>query len=364
MEYALPALMSEDNLYYATENYECKFIIATDNDSANMMKMSEVIQKLEKLMPVEYMMYDTSDIRSKWTIVRRCNQIIVDEAAKKNAVVVTLGPDCMWSSSCVKEALNHIQQGYRVYVLPGYRTVFEDMAVEIDGTFRDDKDPTLIHITAKELVSLGIKHIHQGMLSWFWDRPDFSCYGTYLSFTVKDQGVLGLCYNGHPLAIWPQIRGGKITKLFDQDYMVECCPDLSTHYIEQDATKSIFFEMSPKEVNVAGPLASATIKIFRMATRFEHFNPVVRSFYPRFPVRFPTSKVDEQLWVKYERKGLRIVKAVEFLNRLPDWIIAVINPPQLFKRQKMYRKKQSSGMLIILWTRFIFGISAIVKKLI
>ena len=363
LDYALPCYLAPGNIPYLIENYETTYVIATDRITAKKIKKNKMIKKLSDLINVKFMFFDETNVKSKWTLVRRSNELILQEAAKQNAVVITAGPDSTHSNCCFKHAMETIELGYRVYLLAGYRTILERMTSAFDSEFRTDLESSVIDIDASSLTKLGIKNMHQGMSSWFWNREDFSCLGTYLSFDVANQGVLGFCYNAHPLAIWPEKYIPKITKIFDQDYMVESCPDLTTHFVEQNSTRSVFFEMSLEKENQHQRGASATSKLFRMAMRFEHFDPVVRGFCPKYPVRFPVSEIDEKLWSSHEQKGRMIVRAVDCLNRLPDWVIALINPPQLFMRQKMRKQPVSEGFMIKSWTKFLFRISATVKAM-
>ena len=180
------------NIPYLIENYETTYIIATDRITAKKIRKNNLIQKLSDLINVKFMFFDETNVKSKWTLVRRSNELILQEAAKQNAVVITAGPDSTHSNCCFKHAMETIELGYRVYLLAGYRTILERMTSAFDSEFRTDSESSVIDIDASSLTKLGIKNMHQGMSSWFWNREDFSCLGTYLSFDVANQGVLGL----------------------------------------------------------------------------------------------------------------------------------------------------------------------------
>ena len=345
LNYALPTLMTPDNLPYLARAGEAEFAIYTDRESVALLRDAPGIRALEALMPVSYNFIETAAVNSKWTAVRESNRRMIEAADEREAVLITLGPDSLWSNECLRRAYETIERGYSVYMVPGYRTIYERMTEAADS-IRNPAAPTVLDMPAEALIRLGHQHIHPEMRTWYWDDPTYAFAATYISFDVTDQGTVAFCYNAHPLALRAQKRGVPLRRIFDQDYLGESCPDFSRHYMVTDAREGIFYEMSSQDMPYFQRPRGLRSSLLRTAWYREYWYVPARKYYPQFPVRLPYALDDEASWRAAEERGRRIIRRLEFLNSLPDIVLVFCLPIQLMRRSLRRTRRDNDGIPI------------------
>ena len=358
LSYALPTLMTSENLPFLAKSGDAEFNIFTDANSAEILRESPEIRNLKDFMPVIFHYVDTQNRSSKWNVLREINRSMIEEADQRDAILYTLVPDCLWSNQCLKNAFHKIvEEEYSVYMVPGYRTIYEKITMDLD-TYRNALTPHVIDLNSEHLVRLGHKWMHPEMRTWYWDDPTYESLGTYISFNVEGQGTLAFCYNAHPVAVRAEIRGTPLRWIFDQDYIGEACPHYEKHYIVTDSRESSLFEMSFENTIIPRMLDQNGIhsKILAAAWNRESWYVPARKHYPKKAIWLVYNLNDKAAWHIVEKRATRIIHLIEFLNSLPDIVLLLILPEHLLRRstRRLRRDRFNHG----LWDRLIHKVAS------
>jgi len=99
-------------------------------------------------------------------------------------------------------------------------------------------------LAPRELVAMGVRHLHPIAFTHFWNEYDGGLMPANLVWTVPDQGLLLRCFHLHPLMVKSQVRFAKFSSTIDDDLALHACPDASRDYVVTDSDELLAFEMS------------------------------------------------------------------------------------------------------------------------
>src|SRR5262249_5146521 len=109
---------------------------------------------------------------------------------------------------------------------------------------RYSNDGTTLALAPRELVSIGMRHLHPIALTHFWNKYDGDLMPANMVWDIPNEGMLLRCFHLHPLLVKSQIRFAKFGSTIDDDLALRACPDVSRDYVVTDSDEILAFEMS------------------------------------------------------------------------------------------------------------------------
>ena len=159
----------------------------TTPSDADVLRSAPLVRRLMEWMEVRFIPIGHVESRGKWNTLRRAHQMAVKSADDRDAAILFLSPDQIWSQGSFTNACHRIIEGWSAVLGPGLRSVREamvprlrDLYLEFDGS---------LPIASRDLVREGLATRHPETLMWFWGTPGHFKCPTYLLFDVAEQGV-------------------------------------------------------------------------------------------------------------------------------------------------------------------------------
>ena len=135
------------------------------------MEASPAFGRLRRAMKVEIIDIDRLFQKSVFGIYTECQRMAIRAADAADATLSFLSPDMVMSPGTLKNAALRIRAGATAYVIPGNRTVKEDMVPWLLAHGSDGG--TVIAVPARDLVRRSIDCVHANSESWFWNSKRF-----------------------------------------------------------------------------------------------------------------------------------------------------------------------------------------------
>jgi len=271
----------------------------------------------------------------KWGNVRYCHREAVKSADAREAAVFFLCPDQVWPDGSLVNAGKLIDAGYSAVMCPGPRAIEETMVPLLRERYLSSNGLSLT-VSARDLVKAGLEHVHREMREWTWDAPEYFGYPTYVMFDVPGQGVLAHCYILHPVVINAEVRNAPFEHVFDQDYLMNACPDVSKIYVSGDSDEVFHFELSPSTTTLPEPARLVNRRdpeVELMWYGEKQFNAHHRSFAKK-PIRIHYSDIEDASWRSIEERALGIINRIDRGWNIPDSVLVHQHPDHLIRRME------------------------------
>lgn len=339
---ALPSQLAEGNLRDFPWLSESIYEIYTTSEDAQIIQRSAEFRRLLDLVQVRFILVDKEMSISKWHVLRNCHRQAIKSADARHAALFFLFPDLVWSRGSFTNAARRIEAGHTAVLCPGPRANLEDFVPAVRQDFLDNDGITL-GIPSRELVRLGIIHMHEETRVWHWDSPDYYKFPTYILFDVPAEGISAFCYILHPVVINAQVRHTQLRKIFDQDYLMAACPDESKFYVARDSDELCFFELSPRNMPLPPKPRDDLTPIKAMQWYGEYqYNHQHRRLVTQ-PIRLHYTECHTARWEEIEARGMEIIRSIHQGWEIPDGQLLWREPENLIRRiqgrYKLYDNK-------------------------
>ena len=198
---------------------------------------------LRAAIPVDIVIVDELDRRGGAAtgndLMVACHQRAVADALEAGAAIIFLSADFVLSSGALAAVVRRHREGSRAVVNTGLRLNRESFV----RVLRESAAP-LDRLAPRELVRLGLPHLHAHTRSMSADARPFSAFPVAVYWPVGGDGLLGRCLHLHPLMVDPSIavplRGPN-----DGRYLFRACPDFSQIHVVVDSDELQMFELTP-----------------------------------------------------------------------------------------------------------------------
>jgi len=248
VDVCLPNQMTAGNLLALREDSEVTYKIYTSSQDAPIILGHELFRKIQEIIPTEVIELDhlfrqeSRSVSNALLLMTQCHKIAVDSANLKDAALVFLPPDQIYSEGAFSRLAELAMSGKRVVMTPAIRLSYEsivdilkDIAKKSDGE---------ISLTPRELVRTALPHLHPITESMFVNATNFTSAPTHFYWKVDESGFVARCFHIHPLMIWPREKHPLREGNFDTDYLTQACPDYRDYHIVCDSDEIAAFEMS------------------------------------------------------------------------------------------------------------------------
>ena len=120
---------------------------------------------------------------------------------------------------------------------------------------------------SRELVRLGLRHLHRYTKSMFATASPFCRKPVAVYWPIGDEGLIARCLSLHPLMIDP-MRAVTLTEgTNDGPYMAQACPDLARVHVVTDSDELQVFELSPEKHDARRGAGAMVWRVAAMAAK-------------------------------------------------------------------------------------------------
>ena len=286
LDVTLPCLLSPGNLPALPNRAESRFLIMTTAADRERILGSPVYAELNGLVQVDFVEapWLESDV-SRYTRASRGHQEGARIAAANDAYCVFLVPDILVSDGALPFLHRTAQAGKQAVMVPGIRVTKESILREIQSSPKN-RTGAALEFTARELVGLGMRHVHPGDQLYNWDNPHFSKHPVICTWTIgKEPGLLIRAFHLHPILV--KVNTAESVKLLDtntidDEFLGLNFPDWDAIHVETDSDNIVLFSLTEAdERNVPLAANTATVEKIRAVAYGSLSNPLHRYYFTK-----------------------------------------------------------------------------------
>ena len=240
LDISLPSLFAKEDFYYFSKNLKATYLIFTDTDTENVIRQSEIFKKLSLFLSVQFHSISKFKNTNKYIMSVNCHKEAVKIANRSSSPLFFICPDVIHSNGMLKKLIHYLKNGYRLIMTPGIRVSKEAFITQLLTLSRQKSS---LSFSPRELISLGIPHLHPTSLATFWENDKINYWSSQIYWKLSSDAFLIHGFHMHPIAIWPKSKALPRIAI-DGDYMVNACPDEKTWKIITDSDEFVCLEMS------------------------------------------------------------------------------------------------------------------------
>jgi hypothetical protein len=242
----LPSLLAPANLHGLTDNTENRYLIYTQSEYEKDIRAAHSYQRLASLLAVEIIPI-LNDIEVPHRTMSDCHIDSLRRAEEVGAAVVFIPPDCVWSDGSMVRLEALARNGKSVVHISGIRLDRDGVVPEFARRYSEDR--AVLSLEPRELVGIGLRHLHPIARSHFFNEYEGGLMPANLVWSDGDEGLLLRCFHLHPLMVKSQVPLAEFKSTIDDDLALRACPDSGRDYVVTDSDELLTFEMSaPRRV--------------------------------------------------------------------------------------------------------------------
>ena len=307
----LPSLLSPGNLPGLAANPQNRYLVYTREEDEAELRAAPTIRRLSEIVAVEVILI-REEITEPHRTMSNCHIDSIRRADEAGAAAIFLPPDCVWSDGSLRALQRIARSGKSVIHMSGIRLDRDGFVPELANRYSGDK--TVLTLAPRELVAMGLRHLHPISLTHFWKDFDGGLMPANLIWSVPNQGLLLRCFHLHPLMVKSQVRFAKFSSTIDDDLSLHACPDASRDYVVTDSDELLAFEMSglSRVVGTVCPKASleGVAAWAEVGTNKRHRELI------KNPIRLKAADDDEASWAATEAESSVVVDSTARINSL------------------------------------------------
>jgi hypothetical protein len=189
LELNLPSLLASDNLasFCAAHDVEC-VIMARAGEVARIRR-SAAMQAVVRLMPVEFRHLPESELADPIRAHVDAWGRAMREARKRGSFILLLPPDVVWSNGSFAELARLLASGHTAIFVPFLRVISETFSPAVRQR-RDGGSGSDLSLSGRELVTLGLQHLHPLMAAYLRDSSHFPSHAEMVVWPVRGEGLV------------------------------------------------------------------------------------------------------------------------------------------------------------------------------
>jgi hypothetical protein len=315
LDVGLPSLLSDCNLPNLRNLAKSRFQVFTTVDDLELMEAAPSFRLLRELINVETQLIDdwfSDDRPAPHAIMSRAHRIGLESSYKLGQYSVFVPPDCVWANGSFTALEQIARRGVRIVHISGLRLTLEDIAPALEAW--RSQDATRLSISPRELVRLGMAHIHDISKNSFFREQGSHLMPANLLWTVADQGILARCFHLHPLLVEPDAQNANFRATIDDDLCLTSGNAYERDYVVSDSDEILVFELSSKRHQVVASFKKGCAAEIAAWAQIQ-----MNAFHRRLvetPIRLHAVEIDPVLWQPVEIEAESTVqKALDIADK-------------------------------------------------
>jgi tetratricopeptide (TPR) repeat protein len=259
LEAGLPSLLASGNLAGINARDRSRFQLFTRSDDLQKIEAAPVFRRLRELMAVDIELIDDwFDGAAPHAVMSRAHREALRRAQQRGADSVFVPPECVWADGSMVNLERIAACGARMVHMTGLRLVLEDVVPALIDGWRSI-DGVVIAIPPRDLVRLGLPHLHPITKDNFFREHGTQMMPANLLWTVGNEGILARCFHLHPLLVEPNERNATFVKTIDDDLSLVTADDGSGNYLVADSDEIFAYELSSSSHRVTAGYTKASV---------------------------------------------------------------------------------------------------------
>lgn len=220
-----------------------RYRILTRSLHVSELDAHPTINALRDRIPVDLVVVEAlergTEAAGSYDLMNACHKRAIDDALDADAAIIMLGADLVLSNNALAAVVRRHREGYRMVAVTGLRLSKESFLRDLQ------QSPVPLNaMCSRELVRLGLRHLHRYTKSMFATEALFCRKPVAVYWPIGDEGLIARCLSLHPLMIDP-MRAVTLTEgTNDGPYMAQACPDLARVHVVTDSDELQMFELS------------------------------------------------------------------------------------------------------------------------
>jgi tetratricopeptide (TPR) repeat protein len=355
----LPSLLSSGNIPGLTSSEDCRFLIYTRAEDEGRLVEAPVFHRLQSCLSVEIHII-AEPISNAHRVMTDCHVDTLRRADEDDAAAIFIPPDCVWSDGSMVAVGRIARSGKSMIHMSGIRLDRDAIVPRLQSHL--SKDGCALTISARQLVALGLAHLHPIAFTHFWNEHSGGLMPANLYWTVPGEGLALRCFHLHPLMVKSQIKFAPFKSTIDDDLALHACPDFTRDHVVTDSEEILAFELSGLDRVVGADFQKGSVEA--VASWAEVGTNRRHHLLAQFPIRIHFGNVTEGLWGQIEADGTRVISEVLRINQLRSSVLALRHPAVLVWRyyamtvnQGRYsgQSRPASRLLVRLFRQLIHG---------
>lgn len=248
LEFCLPSLLSPNNLPLAQGRAPSvyadgdRLVIVTQPEDTALIEAHPSIAKAREHIEVSIrpVTIDTQDkFGQRYNIQLHCHKQAIAAAHKEGRLASMLVADVFYADGYCRAVRKWADEGKKLVLGIGLRGALESLLPELEEHKRDG----VISLTPRDVVKLGMAHLHPLHSASIWGAPHFTRMPYTLLFPVFGQGYLVHSFCLHPYLLEPNDSMLGYRSNVDHD-LPKFYEDKDT-YVVTDSDEAMYCEFAP-----------------------------------------------------------------------------------------------------------------------
>ena len=334
LDVCLPNQLSGGNLRALPAGSRYRIITGTADHAA--LAASPRLAEVRSVLPVDVVGIDLTELDTganpnTYKMMTACHRRAVADAAAVDAALIFLAPDFVLGEGTLAGLVRLHAGGARAVLTANLRLARESFLSAWQD--RAAQGP----VPSRELVGLGLRHLHPATASCFIDGATSNDFPTSVYWPVRSgdriDGLYVRAFHLHPLLIDPVHRNELPGTTIDGHYLAQACPDIEQCVVVQDSDDLVAFELTPFERRVGNHDRRGGVSMLRLAAVAAKCDAYQRSHW-QHPIRLRSGAFDER-WSAAEAHSASFVIELERYERFGPLLSRV------FRAMKMWRRRRA-----------------------
>lgn len=314
LKVCLPSQLSPGNLpAFSNMGKSAIYKLYTTEKDAETIVKSPVFSELCSVIPVQIVKINIDiDLSKKYEAMIHCHNQAIAFSHKLNAKLVFLSPDSVLADKVCANLIKIEATGKLVVMLPAYRTAKETFVPALMQAFYGN-NVLRVSIQSRDLVGISLEHLHPYSQALIWDATDYNTFPSHIYWKVNDKGLLGRCFNMHPLMINPQGIDVVPQGTIDGEYWEQICPNLEDVYIVKDSDEMFAIEFSSVNYLTNGISLGKNSNVHEVAewamSRWNN-HPCLHGNLLKQQIRIHGEDINDEEWRKVENDSDKILSEI------------------------------------------------------
>lgn len=245
LEIGLPTALAPGNIPALAKEAEVSLCMITDVPGLRYLAKRPDFTRLATSIKVQ-IIARSLDQGDPFDLLQNAHNLTIQRANRDGATIIFLGPDFVMADGSLHRLLELRKKGYRAVHVLTPRLVAQSASTALKA-HTGKRTGGVIKLSPRELVRLGLEHIHPIEQDYFWTAGTTS-FPIHVYHKVNSKGFLANCFYLHPIMVRPRIRGVLPMGTIDADFTDRSCPRLTDSYVVTDTDEIACFELTRQEV--------------------------------------------------------------------------------------------------------------------
>ena len=320
LKVCLPSLNTPGNLAALADAGSATLWLYTTSADARELESAALREHLPTAIELRTVVVDgigkSNRIADHYRDLTRCHQLAVRDAADRDAVMVFLPGDGVWSEGSFESMIARLNEGKRAVLTSGIRVDAETYLAAFAEQFLDADNMTAPCVAENLIASIG-NHLHDLTKSSFIDSENFTTWPSIVIWPLGGADFILRAFHLHPMAVWPKVYRD-FEGTIDGALLDQTLDSLNEVHIVQDSNEilQVNLDLPTHRKDLVGTAPHSLDAIAAWAGKFSL--PYQRTIFRRYPILMTSGSVSNEVrearLADSQSTADRIIELIDRLN--------------------------------------------------